>query len=159
MTITCQGIYQTFINGEAVTDRIFTPDYTDYSDFLMYQTYEIADLLRTGENVLAVEGYADRISVQGGSAQFGDQLALLADVDITFENGEELHFGTDESFSLGEGKHRYADIQISEKHNLRLNNDWKTSATRVVQEALFSFGAISYPRIGFCPSGVMPSAI
>ncbi|MEY8435923.1 alpha-L-rhamnosidase N-terminal domain-containing protein [Streptococcus hyointestinalis] len=86
MTITCQGIYQTFINGEAVTDRIFTPDYTDYSDFLMYQTYEIADLLRTGENVLAVEGYADRISVQGGSAQFGDQLPLLADVDIIFEN-------------------------------------------------------------------------
>ena len=36
---------------------------------------------------------------------------------------------------------------------------WAIRNEKLHQEALFSFGAISYPRTAFCPSGVMPSAI
>ncbi|MET3557434.1 alpha-L-rhamnosidase [Streptococcus rupicaprae] len=131
LIMTCQGIYQSYLNGQKVTEAIFTPDYTDYNDFLMYQTYDVTALMREGHNVLAVEvadgWYAGRISVQGGSAQFGDQLALLADLEVTFEDGSRVVIGTDEHFSAGSGKHRYADIQIGEKQDLRLETDWKRS--------------------------------
>ncbi|MGT2785200.1 family 78 glycoside hydrolase catalytic domain [Streptococcus merionis] len=131
LTITSQGIYQAYINGQRVTGAIFTPDYTDYNDFLMYQTYEVTKFLAIGKNVLAVEvadgWYAGRISVQGGSAQFGDQLALLVDLEITYSDGCTEIVGTDTSFTAGSGKHRYADIQIGEKQDLRLDSDWKTS--------------------------------
>lgn len=131
LTITSQGIYQAYINGKNVTQAIFTPDYTEYNDHLMYQIYDVTKLLQEGENVLAVEvadgWYAGRISVQGGSAQFGNQLALLADLDLTYEDGTVQTLGTDASFTTGKGKHVYADIQIGEKQDLRLEDDWKTS--------------------------------
>lgn len=133
LMMTSQGIYQAYINGQKVTDAIFTPDYTDYNDFLMYQTYDVTKLLTVGENVLAVEvadgWYAGRISVQGGSAQFGNQLALLADLVVVDEAGAEKIIGTDNSFTVGTGQHRYADIQIGEKQDLRLASDWKTNTT------------------------------
>lgn len=131
LIITCQGIYQAYLNGKKVTDAIFTPDYTDYNDFLMYQTYDVTDLLVEGMNTLAIEvadgWFAGRISVQGGSIQFGNQLALLADLEIDLVDGEKEVIGTDESFTSGTGKHCYADIQIGEKQDFRLDSNWKTS--------------------------------
>ena len=129
LQITTQGIYQAYINGKSVTDALFTPDYTDYNDYLMYQTYDVTALLKEGNNILAVEvadgWYAGRISVQGGSAQFGNQLALLLDLTLDYENGESEVIGSDESFTAGHGKHVYADIQIGEKQDLRLDSSWK----------------------------------
>lgn len=130
LTITAQGIYQASLNGQRVTEAVFTPDYTDYGKWLMYQTYDVTGLLKAGENVLAVEvadgWYAGRISVQGGSCQFGDQLALLAELELVYRDGTCEIIGTDESFTAGTGKHRYADIQIGEKQDLRLDSSWKT---------------------------------
>ena len=131
LIITCQGIYQAYLNGKKVTEAIFTPDYTDYNDFLMYQTYDVTGLLVEGMNTLAIEvadgWFAGRISVQGGRIQFGNQLALLADLEIDLVDGEKEVIGTDESFTSGTGKHCYADIQIGEKQDFRLDSNWKTS--------------------------------
>lgn len=129
LQITTQGIYQAYINGNSVTDALFTPEYTDYNDYLMYQSYDVTDLMKEDKNVLAIEvadgWYAGRISVQGGSAQFGNQLALLLDLILEYDNGTEEVIGSDESFSAGNGKHVYADIQIGEKQDLRLDTSWK----------------------------------
>nr|WP_238386367.1 family 78 glycoside hydrolase catalytic domain [Streptococcus sp. S784/96/1] len=86
-----------------------------------------------------------RISVQGGSAQFGNQLALLADLEVTYQDGERLTIGTDESFSSGTGKHVYADIQIGEKQDLRLDNNWKTNF-QDLDETVFEIRA-DYARL------------
>ncbi|MFC3928661.1 family 78 glycoside hydrolase catalytic domain [Streptococcus caprae] len=140
LIITSQGIYQAYLNGKKVTDAIFTPDYTQYEDDLMYQTYDVTTLLQAGTNVLAIEladgWYAGRVSVQGGSAQFGNQLAVLADLTVTNQAGEELVIGTDATFTAGTGKHVYADIQIGEKQDLRLDNDWKISSSDLAEQAM-----------------------
>lgn len=124
--ITSLGIYQAYLNGHLVTDALFAPDYTAYNKILQYQTYEIASLLHIGENKLQVvvaDGwYAGRVSVQGGSAQFGDKLALLADIEVRDINGTVKTFGTDTTFSASTSKWRYADIQIGEKQDLRLTD-------------------------------------
>ena len=149
LTITSKGIYQAFLNGKNVTEAIFTPDYTEYAEFLMYQTYDVTALLKEGENVLAVEvadgWYAGRISVQGGSAQFGDQLALLADLKISYENGQVEYIASDKNFSAGCGKHVYADIQIGEKQDLRLDDQWKVSLSplpETVYEMVSDYAAL-----------------
>ncbi|WP_446454049.1 family 78 glycoside hydrolase catalytic domain [Tuanshanicoccus yangjingiae] len=147
--ITAQGIYHAMINGKEVTDAIFTPDYTNYQQFLMYQQYDVTDLVQRGTNVLAVEvadgWYAGRISVQGGSAQFGNQLALLADLVVTFEDETQFIIGTDNSFTAGRGKHVYADIQIGEKQDLRLDTDWQISEEEL-PEVVFEIKA-DYKRL------------
>ncbi|MFC0291406.1 alpha-L-rhamnosidase [Bombilactobacillus bombi] len=140
LQITAQGIYQAYMNGRKVTSAIFTPDYTNYNKFLQYQTYDITDKLIEGLNVFCVQvadgWYAGRISVQGGSTQFGNQLALLADIIIEYQNGKKEIIGTNHSFTSGEGKHCYADIEIGEKQDLRISDNWLKDSKKLVEPVI-----------------------
>lgn len=131
MYITSLGIYQAYLNGKNITDAIFTPDYTEYRKFLQYQTYDVTGLLKKGENIFSIivaDGwYAGRVSVPGGSCQFGDQLALLADLKVENEDNTISCIGTDTSFSVGTGIHRYSDIEIGEEQDLRKLNEIDSS--------------------------------
>ena len=86
--MTARGLYGSTLNGVAVTDAIFTPDYTSYKHLIMYQVYDITDLLHAGTNVwgasLADGWFAGRISTQGNSAQYGDRLSLLREIEIVY---------------------------------------------------------------------------
>lgn len=129
--ITAHGLYQARINGSLVTDAIFTPDFTSYEKILMYQIYDVTDLVREGENVwtvvLADGWWAGRISVQGDSRQFGKRLALLGELELTYADGTTGTVCTDDSFRCSTGKYVYADIQIGEKQDLRLEKSgWDT---------------------------------
>lgn len=127
LAITAQGIYQAYLNGKKIGDAIFTPDYTQYQKYLQYQTYDIKNLLVKGRNVFAVvvaDGwYAGRIAVSGASCQFGNQLALLADLTIEYADNSKVKIGTDKTFSVGTGKWKYSDIFIGEKQDLRIKNE------------------------------------
>lgn len=45
LTMTAHGIYQVKLNGQQITEALFTPDYTSYEHFLQYQTYDVTDYL------------------------------------------------------------------------------------------------------------------
>ena len=85
LRMTAHGIYSAKINGRKVTDALFTPDYTSYHSYLQVQEYEITGLLqeRNVWSVALADGwYGGRVSVNGGSGQFGDTLEyLLAELD------------------------------------------------------------------------------
>lgn len=119
--ITAHGLYHGKINGQRITAAEFTPDFTSYSTYLQYQTYDVLSYLSEGENVLGVilaDGwYAGRISIPGGSAQFGDRLGLLAQLEITYLDGSKQVIGTDESFNSSDSHYVYSDIFIGEKQD------------------------------------------
>lgn len=50
--VTGLGLYRAELNGERVGDLYLTPGCNDYTDSLRYQTYDVTDLLRAGENNL-----------------------------------------------------------------------------------------------------------
>ena len=84
---TAHGVYEATINGERVGDHVLAPGWTTYSHRLRYQTYDVTDLLRPGQNeieVLLGNGwYRGRLGFQGGRAMYGDRLALLAQLEVT----------------------------------------------------------------------------
>lgn len=132
LVMTSRGMYQVKINGCPVTSAIFTPDFTAYTKLLMYQTYEITDLLHLGENtwtvVLADGWYGGRVSTEGASAQFGNRLAILGDLTIEYSDGTKAYFGTDDSFHSSVGKYIYSDLFIGEKQDLRrYDENWEKS--------------------------------
>ncbi len=49
---TSLGLYELRLNGQRVGDAVLTPGWTSYHHRLQYQTYDVTDLLRTGDNVL-----------------------------------------------------------------------------------------------------------
>ncbi|MEH7414583.1 family 78 glycoside hydrolase catalytic domain [Neobacillus drentensis] len=122
--ITAHGLYHAKINGQKITDAEFTPDYTSYSTYLQYQTYDILPFLLEGENVLGIilaDGwYAGRISVPGGSAQFGSRLGLLAQLEITYTDQTKQIIATDDSFLSSNSHYVYSDIFIGEKQDKNL---------------------------------------
>lgn len=53
--VTACGLYELAINGKRVGDFVLAPGYTDYRKRIQYQTYDVTDLIRSGENELTAE--------------------------------------------------------------------------------------------------------
>lgn len=125
--ITAHGLYHAKINGQRVTTAEFTPDFTSYSNYLQYQTYDVLPCLTQGENILGAilaDGwYAGRISIPGGSAQFGNKLGLLAQLEITYSDQSKQVFATDSSFLSSDSHYVYSDIFIGEKQDKTMEKE------------------------------------
>jgi alpha-L-rhamnosidase len=94
------GLYRVEINGRRVGDDELTPGWTSYSHRLRYYTYDITDLLAAGDNAvgawLADGWYRGRLGFLGGHVDlYGDQTALLAQLEVEYADGSTEVFGTD----------------------------------------------------------------
>jgi len=129
LTMTAHGIYKVKINGQEVTEALFTPDNTSYKKYLQYQEYNVTSFLNQENiwSVIVADGwYAGRISVDGSSAQFGNMLGILGELEIAYADGSFEIIGTDQNFVSKTGKYVYSDIFIGEKQDLRLEDNWET---------------------------------
>lgn len=50
---TAMGIYELNIDGQKVGERYFAPGFTSYAHQLMYQTYDVTDMLHSGSCITA----------------------------------------------------------------------------------------------------------
>jgi alpha-L-rhamnosidase len=48
------GYYELYINGKRVGDHVLDPAFTDYARRVFYATYDVTDLLKSGENAMGV---------------------------------------------------------------------------------------------------------
>jgi alpha-L-rhamnosidase len=86
------GVYDAQINGAPVGDHVLAPGWTSYDHRLRYQTFDVTGLLREGANALGVmlgDGwYRGRLGFGSGRRNiYGDRLALLAQLEITYADG------------------------------------------------------------------------
>ncbi|TVY27991.1 hypothetical protein LHYA1_G005212, partial [Lachnellula hyalina] len=106
--VTSYGIYEAFINGKRVGDHVFAPGWTCYRHRLYYQTFDVKDLLKKGDNAVGVEvaegWYCGRIGFSRRTRNiYGDQLAVLAQLEVTYEDGESVTVGSDGSWKTSVG--------------------------------------------------------
>ncbi len=90
--ITALGVYEAQINGALVGEQIFDPGWTSYAYRLRYQTFDVTEMLREGRNAIgAILGdgwYRGRLGFNGGRRNiYGDRLALLAQLEISYRDG------------------------------------------------------------------------
>ncbi|HTM17438.1 MAG TPA: family 78 glycoside hydrolase catalytic domain [Terracidiphilus sp.] len=50
---TALGTYELFLNGKRVGDSVMAPGWTDYRERVLYQTYDVTEMVRGGSNVLS----------------------------------------------------------------------------------------------------------
>ena len=117
--ITACGLYEAKLNGKRIGAFVFAPGYTDYRKRVQYQTYDIAPLLRGGENELTVQlgdgWYRGSCGAWGRTNQYGTQTKLLAQLEITTADGKTRTVGTDGSWQWSnDGPIRFADNQDGE---------------------------------------------
>ena len=70
--------------------------------------------------ILADGWYAGRISIPGGSAQYGYRLGLLAQLEISYTDQTKQIIATDSSFLSSNSHFVYSDIFIGEKQDKNL---------------------------------------
>lgn len=132
---TAMGIYEMKLNGKKVGDRYFAPGFTSYKSYLMYQAYDVTDLLQSSNELIAdvAGGWAV------GSFVFtrvnrvtADRQALLAEIRLTYADGSVEVIGTDSSWEVTEeGPFRMADIYDGETYDATVSYDkltWRKAA-------------------------------
>lgn len=115
--ITANGIYDCILDGKKITDTLLNPGNAPYNLRTPYQAYDITDFL--GENpagsshagqqaghsmqVTLGHGWYDRaVGYEGIGAIWGENLGLLAQIEITYEDGTRQIIGTDSTWEVSE---------------------------------------------------------
>lgn len=125
--VTSLGLYELYLNGRKVGDQVFTPGWTSYANQIQVQTYDVTDLLRTGENAVGAmlgDGwYRGYIGFQGQRNFYGDRLALLAQIVVTYADGQSETFGTNREWKATTGPILLSDIYNGETYDARLEKE------------------------------------
>ncbi len=121
--ITALGLYECSINGQPVSDDVFTPGWTDYRKRVRYQVYDVTSLLRDGENVIGAilgDGWAVGRIAWGPRQQYVDRPRLLAQLEITMADGSAITVATDRTWKYQVGPLLENDLLMGEAYDARL---------------------------------------
>lgn len=105
---TAHGLYEAEINGTRVGDDALSPGWTTYGKRLRYYTYDVTELLAEGDNAIGSwlgDGwYRGRMGWRKGFRNlYGDDLSLLAQLELRYANGSIETIATDSSWSAATG--------------------------------------------------------
>ena len=113
------GSYRMYINGTRVGDDVLTPDYTDYHKRVLYQTYDVASLLKTGEK----ETGKNQIAALLGDGWYGSPLTWVGmyffKPPVRFESQLEIAY-TDGS-----------------KDTVVTDDSWRASPSPIIQSQIY----------------------
>lgn len=122
--ITALGVYEAHLNGKRIGNFVLAPGWTSYYSRLQYQSYDITTDL-TEQNTITVAvgkgwyrspmpGWCDS-SYQDGLRSW--PAGLLAELEITYEDGTSETIGTDTSWSVAESATRFSEIYDGEQYD------------------------------------------
>ena len=117
--ITACGLYEARLGGVKVGDFFMAPGHTDYNKRVQVQTYDVTAMLQSGENELTVQladgWYRGSCGAHGLKNQYGTETKLLAQLEITLEDGGVQTVVSDESWDWSnDGPIRFADNKDGE---------------------------------------------
>jgi len=122
--VTSHGVYELSLNGRIVGDQVLPPGFTSYHRRLQYQTYDVTDPLREGENVVGVilgdgwyRGKTDALSFRN---LYGQAVGLLLQLHIIDAQRRELWVGTDGEWRTATGPLLKSDLKDGEIYDARL---------------------------------------
>lgn len=139
--VTCHGIYNVYLNGKHVDGFVMAPGTSEYDKLLQYQTYDVSDYLKKGENelfvVLGNGWWRGTVTYDGIRNGFGIDTALLLQLetdrktvcvsdetwmasqdgplrDTDNMNGEVYDAGREDIFFKKETDSRFHAVQVKE---------------------------------------------
>ena len=127
LSVTAKGVYYAELGGRRIGNFILAPGWTVYDERHQYQTYDVTELVKTGENTLDVtvsEGWyhgeiAKRPCTKIRNAPW--DAAIIAELTLTYADGRTEIIGTDGSWLAGQGPVLYSDIYNGERFDARLD--------------------------------------
>ncbi len=137
---TAHGVYVATLNGRRVGDHVLAPGWTSYHHRLRYQTYDVTDLIREGDNELEVllgnGWFRGRLGWGDRRAVYGDRLALLAQLEVTTTDGAVQVLATDETWTARESGVLADDLYDGQRTDLRPRSGDRSDPVGAIEAAL-----------------------
>lgn len=150
--ITALGMYQATINGTRVDDSCMAPGWTSYSHRHNYQTLDVTTLVNSDlPNVIGVEvaegWYAGRLGFLGGTRFiYGDQIGLLAQLEIAFDHGEMFTIASDDTWKSHLGPLIQSGIYDGEIYDAKEECHGWTDSIKFDDTAWDSVKTLDFPK-------------
>ena len=127
------GWSELYINGKKVSDDVLSPGFTDYSQEVLYRSYDVTSFLKSGANAVGVmlgNGWYSASSVlpweKGGP--WGDGPRAILQMTVTYDDGTEKLFVTDDTWKASTGAIGANQLIFGEEYDARLEKpDWNTA--------------------------------
>ena len=119
--VTAHGLYEAWINGQRVGDFVLAPGAGTYDKKLPYQTYDVTDLVKEGENhVLVILGdgwYRSCSGVDGDRNLYGEDVALYFQLEM---DGKAVCVSDESWEATQDGPIRENDMQQGEVYDANM---------------------------------------
>ena len=118
------GHYKLSINGEDVSNDIFAPAWSDYDKTVYYNTYQVDDLLQSGENVMGItlgNGFYNAVGIRYRKlwVTFGPP-TLFLEMHLHYTDGSHEVISSDASWKYALSPITFNDIYGGEDYDARL---------------------------------------
>lgn len=116
------GVYRLYVNGRAVGDDYFTPDWTDYKKRVYYNAYDVTDLVQSnGPNaiggVLGAGWYSGGVGWQKQRNHYGDRPRLFAQLEIELADGTIQTVASDNTWTTAFGPYVEGEFLAGETYD------------------------------------------
>lgn len=131
--VTAKGVFSAQINGQNISDAVMSPGWTPYDKRIESLTYDVTDLITSGENTLGIQVasgwhfgrmlWNKLIWGQSGSPK------ILCQLEITMKDGsKEIIISDDSWVGTTDGPIRFAEIYDGEIYDANFEiPDWSTN--------------------------------
>ena len=131
--ITAHGLYEAHLNGKRIGNDYLAPGWTTYRKRLQYQSYEVTDLLKAGNNTLGFilgDGwYRGYIGFDENHGYYGNKLSGLAQLEIEYNDGSKKTIVSDGTWKYSKGPILFSDLYNGEIYDARLEKTgWSANA-------------------------------
>jgi alpha-L-rhamnosidase len=120
---TSLGLYEVYLNGRRVGDRLLAPGWTSYHRRLQYQTYDVTTLLSPGDDAIGVvlgDGwYRGNLGFSGQRNVYGKRLGLRLQLEIRYRDGHTERVVSDSQWKTTTGAIMASDIYGGETYDAR----------------------------------------
>ena len=154
---TALGLYKLYINGCKAGNDELSPGWTSYKKHLVYQTHDITDWLKNGENVigamLGAGWYKGRMGLSRQRNNYGNKAAFLCQLELKYTDGTHETVVTDGSWRGADSPVLFSEIYDGETYDARLEQEgWNGPAFsdtnwRPVKDVLGTLGRQKAGRI------------
>lgn len=120
------GYYELHLNGHKIGDRYLDPAFTDYEDRALYATYDVTEMLQSGENAMGVILGNGWYNVQTLAvwdferAPWRHSPVVLVQLELNYEDGTSEKILSDTSWKTATGPLVFNSIYSGEIYNAQL---------------------------------------
>jgi alpha-L-rhamnosidase len=118
---TALGLYSFFLNGKKVGEDEMTPGWTSYQRHLLYQTYEVTEYIKEGENtagaMLAAGWYKGVMGLTKARNNYGDRTGFAMYLLLRYEDGTQEAVCTGENWQGADSPVIFSEIYDGETYD------------------------------------------